>query len=310
MATGYAFGNKFSTDLAKRGGQYYQIGRVKSIILTPDDEGYSSPSDIGKITYSLLYSPLDTSLAGFVSKPAYPMWGFLKQFPVLNEIVLIFTGPTPGLNDNSQNQQSFYFPPYNLWNDSEQNAFPDLSELAQFRNNLAQAQGYTTDNTPKEQFPLGKTFRPRETDNVRNLQPFEGDTILQARFGQSIRFGSTNIPPQTSNARVGVPPLNNWSSPQGPDSNTTNGNPITIILNEQGIRPESGKFDSFIEDINSDGSCIYLTSNQNLDLSFTSAFPLRSFKSTQPLIPQVDNVKNGVSTRNTSANSQDTTSRR
>jgi hypothetical protein len=310
MANGYTFGNKFSTDLAKGGGQYYQIGRVKSVILGPKDEGYESPADIGKITYSLLYSPLNTSFAGYVSKPAYPMWGFMKQFPVLNEIVLIFTGPSQALNDNSQNQQSFYFPPYNLWNDSEQNAFPDLGELAAFQNQYAQASGYTTDSTPRPQFPLGKTFRLREVDNVRNIQPFEGDTVLQARFGQSIRFGSTNIPPQVANSRNNIPAVNGWSTPIGSNPNSTNGDPITIILNEQGPRPELGKFDNIIEDIEKDGSSIYMTSTQVLDLSFLNTFPLGSFKSTVDVSAPTNSVQNTTSTKYTSAANQDNSSRR
>lgn len=309
---GYTFGNKFATDVAKRGGQYYQIGRVKSIILGPNDEGFESPADIGKIFYSLIYSPLDTSFSGLTNKPAYPMWGFMKQYPVLGEIVLIFTGPSPGLNDSSQNQQSFYFPPYNLWNDAEQNAFPDMREYASFINLYAQKQGYSTEASNPPQFPLGKTFRLKETDNVRNLQPFEGDTVLQARFGQSIRFGSTNVTPQTPNSRQNVASLNSWSSTQGEDPNSTNGDPITIILNQQGPRPATGKFDTFVEDLSQDGSCMYMTSTQILDLSFITAnFPLASFKSSynastsSPTYQNTNEVKNTVSTNNTSAASQD-----
>lgn len=310
MAGGYTFGNKFFTDLAKNGGQYYQIGRVKSIILGPNDEGYESPEDIGKITYSLLYSPLDTSFAGFVNKPAYPMWGFMKQYPVLNEIVLIFTGPSPGLNENTQNQQSFYFPPYNMWNDSEQNAFPDLGEYAKFLNQTAEVAGYSANATPRQRFPLGKTFRLKEVDNIRNLQPFEGDTVLQARFGQSIRFGSTNINPQVPNSRENVPVLNPWSTPQGQNSNSTSGDPITIILNEQGNRPELGKFDTFIEDISKDGSSIYMTSTQVLDFSFTGAFPLGSFKAVTSTVTSTNSTQNTTSTKSTSATLQDNRSRR
>lgn len=314
---GYTFGNKFATDVAKRGGQYYQIARVKSIILGPDDEGFESPADIGKISYSIIYSPLDTSLSGLVNKPAYPMWGFMKQYPVLGEIVLIFTGPSQGLNDSSQNQQSFYFPPYNLWNDSEQNSFPDLKEYSSFLNNYAQKQGYSTAASDPAQFPLGKTFRSREVDTVRNLQPFEGDTVLQARFGQSIRFGSTNITPQLAGSRQNRPILNPWSSPQGEDPNSTNGDPITIILNQQGDRPALGKFDTFIEEMSQDGSSIYMTSTQVLDMSFISAnFPLGSFKSgynasnSSPNYQSANEVKNTVSTKTTDAASQDSSARR
>lgn len=304
------FGDKIVANIASRGGQYYQIGRVKSIILSPSDEGYGSAADIGKITFSPTYSPLNTSFGNFATKPAYPMWGFVKQFPVLNEIVLVLTGPSPGLNDSSQDQQSFYFPPYNLWNDSEQNAFPDLGEYANFLNASAQRQGYTTTATPREQFPLGNTFRLKEVDIVRNLQPFEGDAILQGRFGQSVRFGSTNIPPQLPNSRDPVPPLNNWSISSGPDPNVTNGDPITIILNQQGVRPELGKFSTFVEDFNRDGSSIYLTSTQILDFDFVNTFPLKSFKSTVSSVPNEPSVQNNTSTKSTSAASQDNRSRR
>lgn len=305
MAREYTFGNRFFSDLAKNGGQYYQIGRVKSVILGPNDEGYESPADIGKITYSLLYSPLNTSFSEYVNKPAYPMWGFMKQYPVLNEIVLIFTGPTPGLNDNSQNQQSFYFPPYNLWNDSEQNAFPDLGELANFLNQYSQIEGYSTEATPRSQFPLGKTFKLKQTDVVRNIQPFEGDTILQARFGQSIRFGSTNISPQNVNSRQNFVVLNPWSTPTDSDPNSTSGDPITIIVNQQGKRQELGKFDTFIEDLNRDGTSIYMTSTQVLDFSFVSSFPFASFKSQAINSIQETGIQNTVSTKNSSAASQD-----
>ena len=303
MTRGYTLSSRFSTDLVKHGGQYYQIGRVKSIILSPSDEGYNNPSDIGKISYSILYSPLNTSLSGAVNKPAYPMWGFVKQYPLVNEIVLIFTGPTPGLNDNSQNQQSFYFPPYNLWNDTEQNAFPDLSEFAAFRNQLVQIEGYATEATPRAEFPLGKTFRLKQVDNIRTIKPFEGDTVIQGRFGQSVRFGSTNVAQGTVNSKNNVPNLNNWSNNNEVDKN---GDPITIILNQQGERAESEKFDTLVEDIERDGSSIYMTSTQTLDFSFTSKFPLGSLKTTQEIvIPQTLDITKSTGTSVTSATNQD-----
>lgn len=290
----------------KRGGQYYQMGRVKSIILGPSDEGYVSISDIGKITFSLVYSPMEMSFGNFVTKPAYPIWGFVKQFPVLNEIVLILTGPSPGLNDSSQEQQSFYFPPYNLWNDSEQNAFPDLQEVAQFNNNTAQRQGYSTNESPRKFFPLGNTFRLRDSDTVRNLQPFEGDSILQGRFGQSIRFGSTNVPPQVTDSKNATKSLNPWSKFLGADPNNVNGDPITIILNQQGFRPGLAKFDNLVEEVDIDGSSIYMTSTQVLDLSFIqNSFPLSSFKSSIVRTPNILTTQNSTSTKSTSATDQD-----
>ena len=61
MADGYIFGNKFNSDLGDTGGQYFIIGRVKSIVMGPyiantkmPDPNYGTPSDLGSIKYDLL----------------------------------------------------------------------------------------------------------------------------------------------------------------------------------------------------------------------------------------------------------------
>jgi hypothetical protein len=267
MSQGYLFGNRTSGDASRPTGQYYQIGRVKSIVLGPKipgsnnpDPDYKSSADIGKIKYELLYSPLATSVSDNVSEAAYPIFGFLKQYPLIGEIVLVMTGPSPGLNDKFSKQQYFYFPPYALWGDTHHNAFPNLSEFGKFVNTYASSPGNVPVENSEVKFPLGANFT--EKDNIKNLQPFEGDTILQSRFGQSIRFGSTNTADRT---------INNWSN------SGDNGDPITIILNQQNTNDYSSKFDPTVENINRDGSAIYMTSTQEIFLEDINAFPLNSF---------------------------------
>lgn len=267
MSDGYIFGNKFDSKVGRSIGQYFQIGRVKSIVLGPfkgntqeRDPDYGSPIDIGKIKYELLYSTLGTSKSGEVSEPAWPMFNFIRQYPVVNEIVLIMAGPTEKLNDRVSNQQFFYFPPYSLWNRANHGAFPNMSEYSQFLKQSVNIQGYSGNAVTGSSLPLGYTFQ--ENQQVRNLQPFEGDTILQARFGQSIRFGST------------VPVLkrdNTWSN------SGNNGDPITIILNSQRQENQALKFNNIVEDINKDGSAIYMTSTQEIFLEDINNFPLNSF---------------------------------
>lgn len=273
------FGNKYDPGNISRGGQYYLIGRVTSIVLGEYIEGtrkpnpnYQSAADLGKIDYQLLYSPLGKRRAKRSSdsgnKPAYPMSGFMKQYPVIGEIVLIMPGPSSGLNDNYNNQRLYYFPPYSLWNDSNHNGFPDLEEYADYLNQQANKPGYSGNAQPDpETLPLGFTFSEKF---VRNLKPFEGDTILQSRFGQSIRFGST-----VSGKFVQNP----WSD-SGPS-----GDPITIILNQQGERP-GNKFDPIIENANLDGSAIYLTSTQEIAIEDINNFPKRSFGIRSKLIQE------------------------
>jgi hypothetical protein len=268
---GYLFGNKFNAGEGQIGGQYFQIGRVKEIVLGPYksgtniiDKNYSSPVDIGKIYYELLYSPLGISFSQEVSEPAWPIWSFYKQLPLKNEIVIIIKGPTKELNNKSTNQQSFYFPAYALWGDPNQNAFPNLKEWANYLKKYANQPGYSGTATTGSSLPLGTTFEERP--QIKNLRPFEGDSILQGRFGQSIRFGST-VPEQKVE--------NTWSN------SGTNGDPITIILNQQKPEPflekTTRKFDPIVEDINRDGSAIFMTSTQEIFIEDLNNFPLKSF---------------------------------
>lgn len=248
------------------GGQYFQIGRVKSIVLGPNiantnlpDPEYKSHTDIGKIRYELIYSPLATSKSEVVSEPAYPLFSFIKQYPIINEIVFILVGPTEKLNERISNQQFFYLPHYDIWNSPIHGAFPNMSEYADYLNRFSNKPGYSG-NATSPSLPLGRTYT--EKKSVRSLKPFEGDTIYQARFGQSIRFGST-VPVMKN--------FNTWSN------SGNNGEPITIITNSQGARNTTSPFDPIVEDINKDGSAIWMTSTQEVNLEDVNAFPLNSF---------------------------------
>lgn len=304
------FGNQYGEEGTKKGGQYFLIGRVTNIVLGPfkggsreRDPDYVSQADIGKIQYQLLYSPLGKRKTKQISdsgnKPAYPLSGFLKHYPLVGEIVLIMTGPSPGLNDDYNSQRLYYFPPYALWNDSNHNAFPDLEEYADFVNKTASQPGYGGSSITGSNMPLGYTF---DEKYIRNMQPFEGDVILQSRFGQSIRFSST-IPSRKNE--------NTWSD------FGKNGDPITIITNQQANRPGRYKFDLTVEDINLDGSSIYMTSTQQIDIPALVGFPLRSFgvsinpivsKVTQTILPPVSNLASSAANQDQSTFDKDTKS--
>ena len=110
-------------------------------------------------------------------------------------------------------------------------------------------------------YNYGSTFIERS--NIHPLLPYAGDIIIEGRWGNSIRFGSTV---QSNNLIYN----NDWSK-EG-----ENGNPITIIRNGQPEDVSSEGYLPIVENINTDLSSIYLTSNQ--------AIPLETSVNTNPTV--------------------------
>jgi hypothetical protein len=82
--------------------------------------------------------------------------------------------------------------------------------------------------------------------------PFMGDSLLEGRYGQSLRFGST--------AKSKSEKKNNWSN------SGENGDPITILRNGQPSKVSNEGWVPITEDINKDLSSIYLTSTQKIPI--------------------------------------------
>jgi hypothetical protein len=256
------FGNSPDGDMGSNSGQYFIIGRVTNIVLGEFfDDGitknpsWTSPADLGKIDFEILYTGLSVKKTNKVSKSAFPIFSFLRQYPLIGEIVYIVSGPSDSLNDNFRNQKLFYYPPFSLWNAVNHNAFPNMDQYANYVSNFSEKPGYEgSTDAEKAKLPLGNYFI--ENDKVKTLKPFEGDTIIESRFGQSIRFGSSNFFRGENDT---------WSI--GSPTDVANiGKPITIITNGQG-RPSANNADLFsttVEDVSRDDSSIYLTSGQIL----------------------------------------------
>jgi len=136
--------------------------------------------------------------------------------------------------------------------------------------NTSNEKGSTNDKPQnKLTTPPGNDFVER--GNIGNLQPYEGDFLLQGRMGQSIRFGS-QVKPKDPAAYVQPQP---WEAGDAPE-----GSPITVIRNGQSTSVGGGSANNFIvEDINGDKASVYLTSGQKLPISVAS-----------PTFDAIDNV--------------------
>lgn len=152
---------------------------------------------------------------------ALPLFSNIKMYPVKGELVALF------------NLGNTYYIHLNFLNNPVSNQSPTV-----FNDTLKQQ---SVDSSKVHR--SNKTFNPSKQYYVTRL--FEGDIVYEGRFGQSIKFGSTN---KENNI-----PLNNYSKSNLSD----NGDPIMIIRN--GIK-------STQEDIQKDGSSIYMCSTQKINI--------------------------------------------
>lgn len=158
---------------------------------------------------------------------AYPLFPNNKLFPLPGELVYIITLPSIPSSISDKTEETYYVSVINTWNTPHYN-------------------GMFYEN--KEEY-LNQSFR--ENSSVKGVLYYEGDNIFEGRFGNSIRLGGTN--------RSGENSLNFWSS----NSKELDNNPIILISNSHNNQTNSGFYS---EDINKDGSSIYLTSKQNIPL--------------------------------------------
>ena len=235
--------------------QYLQPVRVVDIILDinhPEAKKSGGYDAIGTIFYNKIYEK-DSSDVTKIKYKARPLFHFLKQYPLKNEIVLILNAPSNALYSDVSAITKYYLPNINIWNHPHNNALPDMqyyTDSNEERENLSETEEGTLVRDPENnpiEVPLGDYFN--ENLNLQPLLPFEGDTIIEGRFGNSIRFGATAKEAREKTAY----------STKG-----ETGDPITIIRNGQHLEEDDRGYEHSIENINTDHSTIYLTSNQVL----------------------------------------------
>jgi len=237
--------------------------RVTDIILDethPRWQSLGGWDSLGTIFYTGVNESNSTKKPDF-NNAARPLFSNLKQYPLKNEIVLIVKAPNRSVYGLNKGEDTYYLPSVNIWSHQHHNALPskrsveDTSTKQDYKQTengiIRQVEDGNTD------INLGNYFN--EQINIKPLLPFEGDYIIEGRFGNSIRFGAT------------APGPNDWSI----DSQT--GNPITIIRNGQSNELDNKGWIPTIEDINRDDSSIYMTSNQKISSLAVASLNFQSY---------------------------------
>lgn len=206
-----------------------------------------------------------------------PLFPNIKNYPLVNEVVLVMALANKNYQDSYNLPTLYYFNPINLWNNNQANPLPapetDVRPSTE-RKSYLQVDAIGVPNQPSKGsntvFNVGNYFE--EKGDINPTYPYEGDYIIDGRFGNSFRLGNTV--PNT------IPPvLNNWSS------TGSLGDPITIISN--GHHKESPSYDSITEDINTDLSSAYFTSTQKIPIEVASTNDYLSYteQTKPPTIP-------------------------
>jgi hypothetical protein len=250
------------------GGSSFTPVRVVDIVLNETHPRFAEVGEwngIGTIFYLNVTDPTTQEISYNSAKPAFSN---IKQFPLINEIVYLFTLPLPSSQEEYNSVGNYYFTPVNIWNSQHHNAVPNglvLGEEQSSDYQQTQAGNVRRVQDNGTEIFLGDTFI--EEPNIHPLLPFEGDLIYEGRWGNSIRFSST----VTGSS-------NDWSV------TGSNGDPITIIRNGQNPNIPTDGWVPTVENINGDLSSIYLTSTQKLPLQ-ASSINYNSYSSNPPTTP-------------------------
>ena len=268
--TGKSSGNRRATatlagigdilgSLGKQESKFYEleVGEVIDICLNVDHEafealgGYSNGA-IGRVKVRLLHSnPISSTVDysdGKLGKEiwARPLFSNTKSYPLKREYVVVGEYLSKVTTSTKAIATEYYYTgPLSIFGSINSNALL-LERLGTPLEsvNLSDVEGgheKSSGEDAEKELALGKEFSP--SVKVKPLLPREGDVIFEGRFGQSMRFGS-------------------------PDGYTTPS--IYIRAGQAELEEEPQYLKPMNEDINLDGSSIYMTVDENIQLERSS----------------------------------------
>lgn len=208
---------------------------------------------IGRVKIRMLFS--QTNLPIEQLSWAIPLEAGIKEFPLINEVVIASRYMTTVYYSRRLNDKNFINNNADYRHELRTGGGTPVTKdksanlsLTRNKSNVSQVSNQIGSN-------LGKYFKANNM--IRPLMHYEGDTIIESRFGSSVRFGNFVDSP---NFDIGT------SSGHGESYAGNLGNPMILIRNRQ--RPLVGSElqygHTILEDINRDGSSIQITSGKTL----------------------------------------------
>ena len=159
----------------------------------------------------------------------------IKRIPLVGEFILICKTFNEQSTSKRWRKSWYYISTIDFQSSINENRLPGISD------ELSQEQ--------LDSIKPGKTFTQK---SISPLQPFEGDFLLEGRWGNSIRFGSS----------INTTYPAGYYYKSAPWPSTQNGDPIIVLSNG---RNNKSKKEFVIENAEQDASSLYLTSTQKID---------------------------------------------
>ncbi len=224
----------------------YNYGVVYDVILDSTNKRYTEPGDIGAITYRK-YG--DNTVSDENLPLAYPLTKNYIDLPVRNELVEIVIveniacyrryaidiSGNKNISSPINTINSRFLTPTDERKDiQDKNKGQHYESVMQTGIPRSNSDGPTSKNYAG----YGNYFTP---SNIHRLSLYEGDTLIESRFGQSIRLSAYNNPNKIFS-------------------------PTIIIRNKESALTgvQSASSGSITEDINRDGSTIMMSSDEFL----------------------------------------------
>jgi len=204
---------------------------------------------------------------------ARPMDISMQEYPLVGETVLV----------QKIENVHYYTKKINVNKTLQYNALPNSIERfrgaksqqnrtiqsEQAKNDILQQ----TDGSIPEEPLFNSSYTPRE--NVNSLKYFDGDVILQNRFGATIRLGSSQMQDSfNQNCQITTNDNGQEICVLGP---TNSGKTDAILVMRVGQKQNSNtttdtSYALTVEDINLDSSCFVMSEKQDINFYFSSNF--------------------------------------
>jgi len=246
--------------------------QVLDVCMDESSPLYKDPSDIGVIRFRLvgIGEAYGRNFENEVTTIAYPLDRSISRYPLPGEQVMIYSAIGDQQRRSADKDQLSSIPFYSMVVSSQMNITYNSHPFMGHNEKVLEKGRVVPVQEAQARFDqkVGDLSMFKDSDNqvkiFKQLRPYEGDFILQGRFGNTVRFGSTS-------AVTDAP----WSA-VGTGAPGMSGDPILVLRVDRNNTTSANQM--FIkEDPNTDDSSIYMCSSQRVEVNLSCASRMKTW---------------------------------